>query len=117
MTKNIKILIIDDEIDTLDFISYQLQNAGFEVKTALHGRLALEVLKTFEPRLILVDFMMPNMNGEEFIRALRSIEKLKDLPVFISSGISNLSQIYRGIGANGFIKKPIGLEDLEKAFN
>jgi len=109
MTKNIKILIIDDEVDTLDFISYQLQNAGFEVKTALHGRLALEVLKTFEPRLILVDFMMPEMDGLSFLKHFKSSYPKSTAKIaFLTAKTDDQTQINAlDTGADDFIAKPI----------
>lgn len=86
-----------------------MQNAGFEVKTALHGRLALEVLKTFEPRLILVDFMMPEMDGISFLKHFKSSYPKSTAKIaFLTAKTDDQTQINAlDTGADDFIAKPI----------
>ena len=70
-----KILIVDDETDILDFLSYNLKKEGFEVFTASNGKKALEVAAETRPRLIILDIMMPEMDGIETCRRLRAIPR------------------------------------------
>ncbi|MBK9272113.1 MAG: response regulator transcription factor [Saprospiraceae bacterium] len=109
MIKGIKILVIDDEADTLDFICYQLKNVGFEVKSALNGREALDILREFEPRLILVDYMMPEMDGMSFLRHFKSsFPQSKTKVAFLTAKTDDQTQInVLDTGADDFIAKPI----------
>ena len=69
--ENFKILIVDDEPDIIQFIEYNLKKEGFQVVTAENGAVGLEVAKTEMPDLILMDIMMPEMDGVEACRNLR----------------------------------------------
>ncbi|MFO0321164.1 MAG: response regulator, partial [Bacteroidota bacterium] len=72
-----KILLVDDEQDILDFLSYNLNKEGYQVFTALNGRDALEIAKREIPHLIVLDVMMPDMDGIDTCREIRSIASLK----------------------------------------
>ena len=107
--KNIKILLVDDEPDILEFIGYNLKKEGFEVETANNGVEGLRQAKVFRPDLILLDVMMPLMDGMEMCSELRKLESFKDtLVVFLSARAEDFSQLagYEA-GANDYILKPI----------
>lgn len=72
-----KILLVDDEPDILEFVSYNLRKQGFEIYTANNGKEAIEVAKSIIPHLILLDVMMPEMDGIETCEELRSDPKLQ----------------------------------------
>ena len=76
--KNIKILLVDDEPDILEFIGYNLKKEGFEVETANNGIEGLKQAKVFRPDLILLDVMMPQMDGMEMCSELRKLDSFKD---------------------------------------
>ena len=104
-----KILIIDDEADILEFVSYNLEKAGFEVFTAPDGDQGIQVAKAEEPDLILLDVMMPGMDGMEVCSTLRGLPEFDHtLIVFLTARGENYSQI-AGFEAGGddYISKPI----------
>lgn len=107
--KKIKILLVDDELDILEFLSYNLIKEGYEVSTATNGLEAIKKAKTNKPDLILLDVMMPEMDGIEACERIRKVESLKDvLIVFLSARIEEFSQLaaYEA-GADDYITKPI----------
>ncbi len=107
--KNPKILLVDDEPDILEFVSYNLEKEGFEVETASNGLEGIKKAKIFKPNLILMDVMMPQMDGVEACSELRKLEAFKDtLIVFLSARAEDFSQLAGyDAGANDYIVKPI----------
>ena len=74
--KNFKILLVDDEKDILEFVSYNLKREGFEVLTARNGEDGIELAKAEKPHLILLDVAMPGMDGIETCNAIRENDEL-----------------------------------------
>ena len=107
--KNIKILLVDDEPDILEFIGYNLKKEGFEIETASNGVDGLKQAKIFKPDLILLDVMMPQMDGMEMCTELRKLDSFKEtLIVFLSARSEDFSQLAGyDAGANDYILKPI----------
>jgi two-component system alkaline phosphatase synthesis response regulator PhoP len=104
-----KILLVDDESDILEFLSYNLRNEGFHIRTASNGMEALKFAVEFRPDLVLMDVMMPEMDGIaacELIRSTRGIEHT--LVAFLTARGEDYSQI-AGFEAGGddYITKPI----------
>ncbi|MBL1233068.1 MAG: response regulator transcription factor [Vicingaceae bacterium] len=106
---NEKILLVDDEQDILTFISYNLKKEGFEVLTALSGKEAIQIAQKERPDLIVIDVMMPEMDGIETCHELRAIDELKDtLITFLSARAEDYSQVAGfDAGADDYIAKPI----------
>jgi two-component system, OmpR family, alkaline phosphatase synthesis response regulator PhoP len=104
-----KILLVDDEPDILELISYNLEKEGYEVHTASNGREALEVARKIIPDLILLDVMMPEMDGMEACREIREDARLKHaLIAFLTARNEDYSQIAGfDAGADDYIPKPI----------
>jgi two-component system alkaline phosphatase synthesis response regulator PhoP len=104
-----KILLVDDEQDILDFLSYNLNKEGYQVFTALNGRDAVEIAKREIPHLIVLDVMMPDMDGIDTCREIRSIASLKEVMItFLSARNEDYSQIAGfEVGADDYITKPI----------
>ncbi|MCU0428515.1 MAG: response regulator transcription factor [Cytophagaceae bacterium] len=109
MSKKNRILIADDEQDILDMLQYILEKEGYEVKVATNGPMALSLAKEFQPRLILLDIMMPLMDGIETCRQIRQTEELKEtFIIFLTARSEEYSEIAAfESGANDFIVKPI----------
>ena len=104
-----KILLVDDEQDILDFLSYNLKKEDFQVFTALNGKDAITIAKKELPNLIVLDVMMPEMDGIDTCRELREIPALKDVMIaFLSARNEDYSQIAGfDVGADDYITKPI----------
>jgi two-component system, OmpR family, alkaline phosphatase synthesis response regulator PhoP len=104
-----KILIVDDETDILDFLSYNLKREGFEVYTATSGLKGLDLAKSVRPHLILLDLMMPEMDGVETCRRLRTQTEFDNTVIaFLTAQDSEVAQIQAlDIGGDDYISKPI----------
>lgn len=106
---NYKILLVDDESDILEFLSYNLKKEGFQVSTAGNGTEAIEKAKKFHPHLIILDVMMPEMDGIETCEKIRSLPDLSDVLIsFLTARGEDYSQIAGfEAGADDYISKPI----------
>ncbi len=104
-----KILLVDDEPDILEFLSYNLKKEGYNVFTANNGKEAVTVAKKENPQLIILDVMMPDMDGIETCREIRDIPGLKDVMIaFLTARSEDYSQIAGfDVGADDYINKPI----------
>jgi two-component system, OmpR family, alkaline phosphatase synthesis response regulator PhoP len=104
-----KILLVDDEPDILTFIKYNLSKEGYIVFTASNGLEALEIAKKELPALIILDVMMPDMDGIETCSKLREIKSLKDVVIaFLTARSEDYSQIAGfDSGADDYINKPV----------
>jgi len=104
-----KILLVDDELDILEIISYSLESAGYKVYKANNGLEAIEIAKKIIPDLIIMDLMMPKMNGIEACEQIRKSNNLKDVIItFLSARSEDFSKIAGfDAGADDYITKPI----------
>ena len=104
-----KILIVDDEKDILEFLSYNLQKEGFEIFTASNGSAALKIAKKEVPNLIILDVMMPEMDGIETCEKIREIEALDStLILFLTARSEEYSELAGfSAGADDYVTKPI----------
>lgn len=104
-----KVLLVDDEQDILDLLKYNLEREGYQVTTALNGRDALRSAKANRPDLIVLDIMMPGMDGVEVCNQLRQLPEFKQtLITFLSARGEDYSQIAGfEAGADDYITKPI----------
>ncbi len=103
------ILLVDDEEDIVEFLSYNLKKEGFRVLTASNGLKAIEKAKKFKPNLILMDVMMPEMDGMTAVQEIRKVEELNDIIiVFLTARSEDYSQIAGfDAGADDYVAKPI----------
>jgi two-component system alkaline phosphatase synthesis response regulator PhoP len=104
-----KVLVVDDEEPILELLKYNLEKSGYEVKTALDGVKAVDVAKKFIPDLVLLDIMMPKMDGVETCRMLRDMPELqKTFIIFLTARAEEYSEIAAfDVGADDYITKPI----------
>ncbi len=109
MSANQKILVVDDEQDISDLISYNLTKEGYQVYTAANGKLAIEKAKEINPDLIILDVMMPVMDGIEACRIMRAMPEFKStFMVFLTARSEEYSEIAGfNVGADDYIAKPI----------
>jgi two-component system alkaline phosphatase synthesis response regulator PhoP len=109
MMENTRILLVDDEPDVLDFLSFNLKKEGYEVFTASDGKSAIQTAKKVTPNLIILDVMMPEMDGIEACKELRTLPETRNaLIVFLTARTEDYSQI-AGLdaGADDYISKPL----------
>ena len=104
-----KILIVDDEPDILEFLKYNLEKNGYTVESALNGLDCIKKLNSFHPELIILDIMMPKLNGIDTCSKIRENPNFKDIIiVFLSARSEDFSQIAcYDAGGDDFISKPI----------
>ena len=104
-----RILLVDDEEDILEFLSYNLIKEGYKIKTANNGKSALKILEKFNPDLIILDVMMPEMDGIEVCESIRKNEKNDDvLILFLTARSEDYSELAGfSAGADDYITKPI----------
>lgn len=104
-----KVLVVDDEEPILELLKYNLEKEGYDVRTALDGYEAVDIAKRFHPELVLLDIMMPKMDGVETCRLLRAIPELHNTYiVFLTARSEEYSEVAAfDVGADDYITKPI----------
>lgn len=109
-----KILIVDDELDLVVVVRYRLESEGFVVIAANDGETAIEKVKSESPDLILLDVMMPGIDGYEVCKRLKSDDKYKDIPIImLTAKVQKLDrETGLKLGANDYIAKPFDTADL-----
>ena len=109
-----KILVVDDEDDILHFLELVLREKGYEVATASGGHEALTKAQVDRPDLVLLDIMMPQMDGWEVLKLLRVDDETAQIPVAMLSARTEAKDRVQGLqeGAVDYICKPFSLQDL-----
>ena len=104
-----KILVVDDDQNMLQLL-YTFLRDSYRVTTATNGQEALDMIREKRPDLVLLDYLMPGMNGKETLEVIRNDAELKDLPVFFLTGVSDTNKISECLKLDpiGYILKPIG---------
>lgn len=107
--KDIKILLVDDEQDILEIVGYNLSQEGYKITIAQNGKEAVLKAKKEQPHLIIMDVMMPEMDGIEACEAIRKIPELSDVIItFLTARSEDYSQVAGfDVGADDYITKPI----------
>ncbi|HET6527279.1 MAG TPA: response regulator [Balneolaceae bacterium] len=108
------ILVVDDEQDLLELIEYNLKKEGFDVLTAEDGKEGIEVARGHHPSLVLLDIMMPKMDGLEVVEHLRQDEQLGDIPIIFLTARGDEKTEIQGLdkGGDDYITKPISTKKL-----
>lgn len=111
-----RILIADDEEDVVTALQFTLEKEGYECLTAYDGKEALDKAKTENPDLILLDIMMPKMNGYKVSRLLKFDEKYKHIPIIMLTARTQEKDRKVGdeTGADVYVTKPFQIDDLVK---
>src|SRR2546428_12091873 len=109
-----RILIVDDEPFNVDYLEQELEDLGFETVSARNGKEAIDKVATEGPDLILLDVMMPVMDGFTVCRALKSNEETRLIPIVIMTALDGIEDRIKGIeaGADDFFTKPGNPRDL-----
>jgi two-component system response regulator ArlR len=104
-----RVLLIDDEDRIVNFLAMKLKISGYEVFCADEGEKGLELAKTAEPDLMLLDIIMPGIDGVEVLRRLR---QFSNMPVIVLSAKDNISAEVLRLGANSVMSKPFNPDEL-----
>ncbi len=109
-----KILVVDDEEHIRRILQFQLENHGFQVKTAENGEVALEMVHRESPDLIILDLMMPKIDGFEVCKRIRDNFQTSQIPIIMLTAKSDLPDKIKGLsgGANDYLVKPYSNEEL-----
>ncbi len=114
ISEKTNILVVDDTIENLTLLSRMLKDCGFTVRPVPNGRLAIQAAKLSKPDLILLDIMMPEMNGFEVCSQIKSDTMLKDIPILFISALTETSEKIKAFEAGGvdYITKPFQFEEV-----
>ena len=114
MSRRSKILIVDDEPFNVDYLEQELDDLGYETVSARNGKEAIDRVATEGPDLILLDVMMPVMDGFTVCRALKSNEETRLIPIVIMTALDGIEDRIKGIeaGADDFLTKPVNPREL-----
>ena len=107
-----KILVVDDEKDIIAPLEMYLKSNGYTIVTASDGIEALKVAEEENPDLILLDIIMPKMDGFTALRKLKANEKTKSIPVIMLTVKENMKDLCEGRGAEGYVLKPFERKEL-----
>ena len=109
-----KILVVDDEVDVTELLSYNLKQRGFVSQSVNDPKRALEVAKTFKPDLIVLDIMMPGLSGLQVCRMIRQESTLKGIPIIFLSAKTEEGDRIEGFesGADDYVCKPFSPKEL-----
>ncbi len=111
-----KILVVDDEVDLVETIRFPLEMEGFNVLVSYNGEDALNQARKEKPDLILLDLMLPKLDGYKVCRLLKFDERYKDIPILMLTAKTQEKDKLLGkeTGANEYITKPFDIDDLMK---
>jgi len=109
-----KILVIDDSSTNIVLLNAVLLQYGYEVLAAFSAKEAFKLLENESPDLILLDLLMPDISGIDFLEEIKKKQELRNIPVVIVSAVGNKENISitRELGAVSFITKPVNIEEL-----
>jgi CheY-like chemotaxis protein len=112
------ILVVEDEFGIAEVLASALTDAGHNVLIAINGRQGLERLQEDRPELILLDFMMPVLDGPAMVRAVRTDPKARAIPIIVMSSLPEAAVVEAVSGMyNGFIRKPFRLRTVTEMVN
>ena len=111
---NGKIFIIEDETSIIQLVQHNLEKDGFIVSSAINGNEGLKDLKKFEPNLLLLDWMLPDLSGIEICKSIRKDTSFKNLPVIMLTAKGEEEDKIKGLdsGADDYLTKPFSYNEL-----
>ncbi|SHL57934.1 two component transcriptional regulator, LuxR family [Roseibium suaedae] len=108
------VLVVDDTPSSLGMLTHSLEEAGYTVLVAPDGQRALDIASRITPNAILMDAVMPNLDGFETVKRLKRMDDVQNVPVIFMTGLSDTENIVRGLEAGGvdYVTKPVNTEEL-----
>lgn len=110
-----KILVVDDEPEVCEYLEDFLGRRGYEVSSAFNGKEALEKIKALRPHIVLLDILMPGMNGLEVLKEARTLDSRMGIIMVTAVQEETVAKQALAAGAHDYITKPIDLNYLENA--
>ena len=109
-----RIIVADDDLDVCELLEMKLGQSGYDVRTALGGVEALEMMRIVRPHLVILDIMMPLMSGMDVLRQMRSESAIAHIPVILMTSKRQEKDVNTGfaLGVVDYIIKPFNLRDL-----
>ncbi len=108
-----RILIVDDELDLVKVTGFRLKKAGYQVLISVDGRQALELIQKDPPDLVLLDLLLPQIQGDQVCRQIKQDPKLKHIPVILFTATAvNVPDKVKEVGADDYLTKPFDPEEL-----
>jgi DNA-binding response OmpR family regulator len=112
-----RILMVNDEKDLLALCQETLQESGHEVEVLTNGAKAVECARRWKPNLMVIDWVMPDMDGHTIMTTLKSLPDTKAIPVLMMSALRDGATRAKLVGAKSFLAKPFSADDLLGAVN
>ncbi|MBR9997721.1 MAG: response regulator [Cyclobacteriaceae bacterium] len=109
-----KFLICEDDRDMVDFLKKYLPSKGYDFLIVEEGRMVLPALKNDHIQFLLLDLNLPDMDGRDVIKLLRSDPKTRDIPIILFTATARAEKIQEEFKIEGLLKKPFELEDLNQ---
>ena len=110
---NKRILIVEDETSIVDLLTLVLSREGYEIASCQTGRDAINMIKEFHPHLVLLDVMLPGLDGASIIKIMAEDEMLSNIPVLVTSALTESAHMFQPYPqVKGFCSKPFVLTDL-----
>ena len=108
------VVVVEDDDDIRSSLKFVLDYANYRVLTAADGAEALKLLDGLNdsPCLVLLDLMMPVMDGWDLCDEMRGDKRWRDIPIYVLSGVSNIGEETRQLDVDGYLKKPFGVGDV-----
>ena len=109
MSQKPKVLIVDDEPFNVDYLEQELEDCDYQILTAFNGKEALDKIRREHPDLVLLDLMMPVLDGFAVLSHIKADNDLRDIPVIIVSAANDSRSVVKGIkqGADDYLTKPV----------
>ena len=116
MKDNVKILIVDDDVDTVELLTKRFRAEGYSTSQAYDGEQALQKVKEYKPDLIMLDIMMPKIDGYEISKRLKGYDNTKHIPIIMLSAKAKIPDKVKGLdfGADDYITKPFDYRELSQ---
>jgi len=110
-----RLLVVDDHEDNVEVLKARLEARGYEVRGAQDGEAALEAVQEWVPDLVLLDVMMPKVDGLEVVRRIKANDSLPFIPVIMQTALDSTERMVAGFeaGADDYVTKPINFQELE----
>jgi len=111
------VLVVEDDSSIAELIQIVLQKHGYKVKICGQGLKVEEMVRTYQPTIILMDLWIPGIDGVKLTKKLKSKTRTKTIPIILISAQNYLSKVVRSVKADGFLPKPFDLDELVKIVN